>query len=264
MEISGKAALVTGGGSGIGRATALLLAQHGAARIALLDLNETGLAETKAEVEAAGATVSTHRCDVSDAAALTAAFDAFAADGPIDIVFNNAGIVSGARPFPDAEPADVARILNINVAAVMNGTTLAFKHMAGRGGVVINTGSTSHNNAGFRDIMYSTSKAAVVQFSRASGQFHATTGVRVCCVNPTLVDTPIIDTTGGDKCADWMEPVLANNRALPPVAIAEGVLSLIVDEEAIGKVIDVTLDSWSGEGSFLPLPADRWAKETAA
>ncbi len=257
MEIHGTSALVTGAGSGIGRATAVLLAHRGAARIGLVDLNERGLAETADAVRAAGAAPSIFACDVADAAALTQVFAAFGADAPIDIVHNNAGVVSGAHMFPDAAPDRIARLFAINIDGVVIGTKLALAHMAGRRGVVVNTGSTAHDNAGFRDILYSTSKAAVVQFTRACGQLYPGTGVRVCAVNPTLVDTPIIDTTGGAQCADWMAPVLANNRALPPEAIAEQVLALIEDDTAVGRVVDATLDGWSGETRQLAGPGAR-------
>lgn len=256
MRIEGRSALVTGAGSGIGRATATLLARRGAARVGLVDVNRSGLEESAALVEAAGARASVHVCDVADPAALDATFAAFTAEGPLDIVHNNAGVVSGAHMFPGAAADRIARLFAINIEGVVIGTKLALEHMPG-GGVVVNTGSTAHNNTGFRDILYSTSKAAVVQFTGACGQLFATTGVRVCAVNPTLVDTPILDTTGGAACADWMAPVLANNRALPPEAIAEQVVALIEDDEAVGRVVDATLETWSGETRHLDGPGVR-------
>jgi 3-oxoacyl-[acyl-carrier protein] reductase len=138
----------------------------------------------------------------------------------------------------------VAQVFAININGVVIGTQLAVEHMRGRGGVVINTVSTAHDNAGFRDILYSTSKAAVQQFTKAAAQIHEPTGVRVCGVSPGLVDTPILDTTGGDKRADWMVPILTNNRAMPPRAIAEGVVRQIEDDSAVGTIVAVVSDDW--------------------
>ena len=243
MDIAGKHALITGGGSGIGRATAIALADRGAARITLIDVNAAGLAESADLVRQAGAETTTHVCDVSDATALAQAFAQAAETAPLDIVYNNAGVVSGAHLFPTAPSARVEQVFGININGVVIGTQLAVEHMAGRGGVVVNTVSTAHNNTTFRDILYSTSKAAVAQFTQAAGQINEPTGIRVCGVSPGLVDTPILDTTGGDKRADWMEPIITNNRALPPRAIAEGVVRQIEDEGSAGTIL-VVADEW--------------------
>ena len=244
MKISGIHALITGAGSGIGRETAIQLARQGAALLSLVDVNAAGLAESVALVEQAGAKARATTCDVSDVAALTSAFADAAAVQPIDVLFNNAGVVSGAHLYPDAPADRIAMLMAININAVIIGTQLAVDHMTGRGGVVINTISTSCTNVGFRDILYSSSKAAVAHFTRASAQIHERTGVRVCGVSPGLVDTPILDTTAGDKRAEWMTPILANHRAMPPLAIAEGVIRQIEDDSAIGTIIDVVSEDW--------------------
>ncbi len=243
MDIARKHALITGGGSGIGRATAILLAEKGATRITLVDVNAHGLDESADLVRSAGAEVTIAIADVSDPAALEQAFDQAAHAAPIDIVFNNAGVVSGAHLFPTAPHQRVSQVFGININGVVIGTQLAVKHMDGRGGVVVNTVSTAHNNTNFRDVLYSTSKAAVAQFTQACAQIEGPTGVRVCGVSPGLVETPILDTTGGAKRADWMEPILANNRALPPVAIAQGVVRQIEDDGSAGTIL-VVADAW--------------------
>ena len=244
MKISGTHALITGGGSGIGRATAIAIAERGAAHLTLLDVNAAGLKETAKLVRQAGATATTITCDVSDAAALTRAFATAAEAAPIDIVYNNAGVVSGAHLFPVAPVERVAQIFAININAVVIGTQLAVEYMAGRGGVVVNTVSTAHDNVGFRDILYTTSKAAVNQFTKAAAQIHAPTGVRVCGVSPGLVNTPILDTTGGDRRAEWMVPILANNLAMPPHAIADAVVQQSEDDTAVGTIITIVSEAW--------------------
>jgi 3-oxoacyl-[acyl-carrier protein] reductase len=239
MDIAGKHALITGGGSGIGRATAIALAERGAAHISLIDVNAQGLEESAELVRQAGAATKTISCDVSDSSALAKAFATAATTAPLDIVYNNAGVVSGAHLFPTAPASRVEQVFGININGVVIGTQLAVEHMAGRGGVVVNTVSTAFNNTTFRDVLYSTSKAAVALFTLAAAQIEEPTGVRVCGVSPGLVDTPILDTTGGDKRADWMEPILTNNRALPPRAIAEGVVKQIEDDGSAGTILVV-------------------------
>lgn len=237
MEATGIHALVTGAASGIGRACAVRLAAEGAARVSLLDVDAAGLAQTARRVEAAGATASIHAVDLADLVALEAAFVAATRDaGPPDLVLNNAGIVTGAPLFPQAEVLKIARIFAVNVSAMVLGTQLAVRLMEGRGGVVINTVSTAHDNAGFRDILYTTSKAAAYQFTRACGQIRESTGVRVCGISPGLVRTPILDTTGGDRRAEWMEPILAHNAALEPEAIAAAVIGALHDDSFVGEV----------------------------
>lgn len=256
MNIVGRHALITGAGSGIGRATAVALAERGAAHLTLVDVNTAGLADTAQLVQAAGAATTLVTCDVSDADALSRAFASASAAAPIDIVHNNAGVVSGAQLFPATPAKRVQQIFGINIFGVVIGTQLAVQHMRGRGGVVVNTVSTAHNNVNFRDILYSTSKAAVKQFTEAAAQIAGPTGVRVCGVSPGLVDTPILDTTGGDRRADWMAPILQSNRALPPRAIAEGVVRQIEDDGSAGTILVVAEDWFADNAARLTdLPA---------
>src|SRR5688572_5894294 len=111
MDINGKRAIVTGSAGGIGRATAVMLASRGAAEIALVDVNEAGLAETARLVEAAGARARIHRLDLSDIPATEAWFRAH---GDVDILHNNAGVVSGLPQFPDVDAARIRWIIDVN------------------------------------------------------------------------------------------------------------------------------------------------------
>ncbi len=234
MDISGKAALVTGAASGIGRATCQALAAKGASHIHLVDMNGDGCAETaKLCEEGLGTTV--HQCNVSDLAALEAVFDAAAAESGLDIVFNNAGMVTGEHLFPDTPNDRIELITAVNATAVFAGTRFAIKHMEGKGGVVVNTGSTASLHNRFIDILYSATKAAVLQFTQGCAKLMESHGVRVCSVLPGLVDTPIVDTTAGDKRADWMQVILDENVAMAPATLAAGVIALIEDDSNAGE-----------------------------
>src|SRR5690606_12300010 len=105
MDIKGKRAIVTGSAGGIGRATAVMLAQRGAAEIALVDVKEEALAETARLVEAAGAKATTHNLDLSSDVPAVEAW--FRAHGDVDILHNNAGVVSGLPQFPEVDAARI-------------------------------------------------------------------------------------------------------------------------------------------------------------
>jgi NAD(P)-dependent dehydrogenase (short-subunit alcohol dehydrogenase family) len=230
--------LVTGGASGIGRTAALHLARAGAARISLVDRDAAALATVAAQVRAEGAIAHDHCCDLADLTQWRQTFLAATRHAPIDVLFNNAGIVTGSPLFPQAGPDRIEAIFGVNVNAMVYGTELAVELMK-PGSLVVNTISTAHDSIGFRDILYTTSKAAAWHFTRAARQLQASHGLRVCGVSPALVATPILDTTGGDRRADWMEPILRDNVALPPDAIAEALLRLIEDDTIVGEVVAV-------------------------
>jgi NADP-dependent 3-hydroxy acid dehydrogenase YdfG len=129
--------------------------------------------------------------------------------------------------FPDAKVDRMQQLLRINLDAVIYGTKLAVHHMDERGGVVVNMGSNAAVHLRYRDILYSASKRAVVHFTHCCFQLMETHHVRVCGLNPSLVDTPIVHTTRGDRVAEWMVPVLANNVATPTSVIADAVVGLM-------------------------------------
>lgn len=232
MDITGKTAIVTGSASGIGRATAVMLAARGAADIALVDVNEAGLAETARLVAEQGARTTVHRLDLSDVAATEAWF---LAHGDVDILHNNAGVVAGLPAFPDVDARRIQWIVDINVTSLVAATQIAMQAMKARGGgVIVNTVSTVALGTGFYDAMYATTKAAVMMFTRCCASLKDDCNVRVAGMLPGLVDTPILDTTGAGEKSEWMKTVLANNEACAPEDIAGGVIALIEDDGLAG------------------------------
>jgi len=241
MEIKGKAALITGAGSGIGRATALALAARGAARVHILDRNDRGANETAEAVRAAGAEAVVHVADVADALQLRAVFDAAETAGGLDIVHNNAGMVVGRQLYPDTSLQKVQEIVAVNLTAVLLGTQWGAQQMRARGGgVVINTASMAALHSRFRDWLYSATKAAVASFTSACAPLAEAWGVRVNAVLPGLVNTPILLTTGDGELAEYMTPVLANNVPMEPEDIAAAVIGLIEDDARVGELACVT------------------------
>jgi 3-oxoacyl-[acyl-carrier protein] reductase len=179
--------------------------------------------------------------DVADFAALEAAFDEADAAGGLDIVFNNAGMVVGLQLFPETSPERVHAIVDVNLKAVIFGTQYAVRQMRKRGGgVVINTASSAALHTGFKDWLYTATKAGVLAFSKSCLPLKEAANIRVNTVLPGLVDTPILKTTGDGDFAEWMAPILANNRALQPQDIAEAVIRIIEDDEMAGEQVVVS------------------------
>lgn len=251
MEISGKSAIVTGAASGIGRETAVLLAKGGAAEIALVDIQEEGLVETARLVEEYGTRAAVHLLDISDVPATEAWF---LEHGDVDILHNNAGVVTGLPGFPDTDASRVQWIVDINVTSPIVASQIAIQAMRKRGGgVIVNTASTAALGTTFPDYLYTTTKSAVLTFTKTCAPLKDSDNIQVTAVLPGLVQTPILHTTGvgGKEKAPWMESVFANNEFLSPTDIAEAVITLVEDEElpggdwvAVRKIDGQTVRQW--------------------
>ncbi|WP_293345589.1 SDR family NAD(P)-dependent oxidoreductase [Phenylobacterium sp.] len=241
MDIHGRSALVSGAAAGIGRATAVALAEKGAAKILLVDIDEAGLKQTAQLVEGAGTKAVIRVVDVTDSEALAKLFGDAEQDGGLDIVFNNAGILSGPPAFPDTPLKRIQLLIAINFTAVLEATWHAIQMMKrkGGGGVIINTSSTGGLNPYLSDAPYAATKAGVLMFSRSCGPLIETDGIRVNAVCPGVTNTPILAKTGGDKVADWLEPLLAQIKVLQPEDIADAVLGLIEDDTQSGEFVVV-------------------------
>ena len=189
QELAGKVAIVTGGASGIGRATAELFAQEGA-MVVVADIAEE---EGEALAAGLGDAVAFKRTDVSDADEVQALVD-FAVDrfGGLHVMFNNAGISSSFRRFLHDDLRDFERVMAVNLFGVIVGTQRAARRMAEHGGgSIINTSSIGGLTGGGPPISYRTSKAAIAQFSRMVATDVAEYGVRVNCIAPGHIATAI-------------------------------------------------------------------------
>lgn len=237
MEIDGKVAVVTGGASGIGRATAEALAEAGAA-VVIADIDDAGGRDTVEAIKAGGGAALFVLADVTDIDALRSVFEAAAVEfGGIDIVHNNAGMVGGEPPWPDTPPERLARCVALNLGATIVGTQLAVEHLRRRGGgVVVNTASIAAEVPMPDDPMYAATKAGVVSFTKSCARLAQTHGIRVNAVLPAMVDTPMLNRTGdGTKPAAWLEPMLEVMTLLSPREVADAILALIRDESAAGE-----------------------------
>ncbi len=190
MRLDGKIAIITGAGSGIGRASALLFASEGA-RLVIGDKSES-VHETARLVTDASGTVTAMQMDAgseADVIALVAA--AISAYGGIDIAFANAGISGGMDGIFDTTPDHMAEVLRVNLIGPMLMVKHAGKRMweQARGGSIILTASVAGIRSGAGGPSYSASKAGVINLAQTSAQQLSETGVRVNALCPGLTET---------------------------------------------------------------------------
>jgi NAD(P)-dependent dehydrogenase (short-subunit alcohol dehydrogenase family) len=244
MDTNGKVALITGAGSGIGRATALALAQGGASLV-VADIDEPGGRETVASVEAAGGTAAFVRADVRSRDDLDAMVALAESEfGGLDILHSNAGVGTPRPRFPDANPDDWDRTLMIDLWAVIAGTQAAVPALKRRGGgVIINTASIAGLMGYLPDPIYAAAKHGVVGFTRSLEYLKAEANIRVNCVCPGVVDTPMVrlDDRGlTDDERAQRDAFLKTMPLIAPETIAEAVIQLIADDSLNGVAMAIT------------------------
>jgi 15-hydroxyprostaglandin dehydrogenase (NAD) len=236
MEIEGKVAVVSGGGSGIGRAAVLALVGRGA-RVVVADIDEDGGHRTVEMVGERGGVAVFRRCDVTKTENLASAFDlAIERFGGLDIAFNNAGII-GEDLFAD-DPGDWNRVIEIDLTAVIDATRLAVRKMrlVGNAGAIVNTASLIGLWPMPSAPVYAAAKAGVVNFSRSLGYLAEESAIRVNAICPELVDTPMAHVLGGEQ----LKELRKSGDILTPEDVAAGVVELVEDDARSGEVMQIT------------------------
>ena len=242
MNIEGAVALVTGAGSGIGRATARRLARDGAA-VAVNDIDEARALESVRLIEHERGRALAISADVTnDDDVRRMIIDVRARFGRLDILVNNAGVVeAGITPrvvFPELEPERWLRVLDINVRGVLLGTQHAIAAMRkAEGGVIINISSMAGIGIGPHPApVYAASKAAVVRFTAALAPLGRRWNIRVNCICPDWVDTPMTERTRAAMSPEeWR--AMAPPVMTQPEEIAEAVVTIVNDETLAGRVM---------------------------
>jgi NAD(P)-dependent dehydrogenase (short-subunit alcohol dehydrogenase family) len=190
--LAGKRALISGGASGIGRATALLFAREGAA-VAIADLDEYHGLQVVRQIEDEGGLALFLLCNVAEASSCQRAVRLIVEElGGLDILFNNAGIIRRADVLNTTE-AEWDRMMAVNVKSVFLMSKYAVPIMAARGGgAIVNMASGWGLVGGQKAAAYCASKAAVVNLTRAMALDHGHQNIRVNCICPGDTDTPML------------------------------------------------------------------------
>ncbi|GHE46937.1 SDR family NAD(P)-dependent oxidoreductase [Streptomyces capitiformicae] len=226
QDMAGRVALVTGGGGGIGRATAHAFARRGA-RVAVLDINGDLVAQTLKEIKAIGGSAEVFIVDVSDAesveSAVGAVVDRF---GRLDFAHNNAGVEGEVTRLADVTEADWNRVIGINLTGVWLCLRAEIKAMSGKGGAIVNTASASGLVARPGGLStYVASKHGVVGLTKAAAVDYAADGIRVNAVLPGPIATPFTEDLP-QEIKDQLLSLTPIRRFAQPEEIAESVVWL--------------------------------------
>jgi NAD(P)-dependent dehydrogenase (short-subunit alcohol dehydrogenase family) len=230
MRFEGKTVLITGGATGIGRATALAFAKEGAA-VMIGDVDDRA-AETVSLIEAAGGTAAFERADVTDPAAMEALVAACVARfGGMDMAFNNAGVLPKQRPLHEVTLDEWNLAINVDLKGVFLAMQSEIRHFLKVGkGAIVNTASVGGVIADPNMSAYVAAKHGVVGLTKAAAIEYAQQGIRVNAIGPGFVVTPM--TQHWADSADFRAAFFAQNisgRAAQPEEIAGTVLHLCSD-----------------------------------
>jgi NADP-dependent 3-hydroxy acid dehydrogenase YdfG len=222
QSLNGKTAVVTGGGTGIGAACALALADAGC-RVAILGRREDKLRDTAAQ-QSAGEPISVFACDVADRAAVDHIFQQLSESlGRIDILVNSAGVNIAQRSMKELQPSDWDLLLQVNATGAYNCMRSVLPGMREQGdGVIINICSVAGLRANLLGgVAYNASKFAMAALGTTVAQEEKDRGIRVSNVYPGEVETPILD--------HRPVPVSAEHRSriLQPEDVAAAVMMIV-------------------------------------
>jgi 2-hydroxycyclohexanecarboxyl-CoA dehydrogenase len=245
MEFQDRVALVTGGASGIGRATCLALAARGA-RVAAADINAPGAEQVAEEIRRREGEALAVEMDVtrrpSVAQAVQQVLDRW---GKVDVLVNAAGW-DRIVPFLDSTEDLWDRVININFRGVLNTCHVVLPHMVQRGGgVVVNISSDAGRVGSSGETVYSGAKGAVIAFSKALAREVARHNIRVNVVAPGITDTPLLQQiiqAGNEKLIDAIVRSTPLRRMARPEEVAEAVVFLASDRASFitGQTLSVS------------------------
>ena len=245
MKLKDRAAVVTGGASGIGRAITQALAREGA-RVAVLDLDEGGARETAAAIERAGGSAAAHRVDVTDVGAVDGAIDAVAARwGGLHVLVNCAGW-DKPMPFVETTPEFWDKIIAVNLRGPLACTRAALRHMIKADyGKIVTIASDAGRVGSTGEAVYSAAKGGLIAFTKTVAREVARHHINVNCVCPGPSDTPLFQkefAAKSPKLAESLKRVIPWGRLGVPDDVAPAVVFLASDDAGFitGQTLSVS------------------------
>mgnify|MGYP001091982441 CR=1 FL=1 len=249
-RMQGKVAIVTGGASGIGRATCLLLAREGA-KVALVDVNDDGGKKVVSEIESSGGSARYWHMDVTSEKEVERTFaDIHKEFGKINVLVNNAGIVGVAKPTHEVEEAEWDKIINVNLKGVFHCTKFVVPYMrkAG-GGSIVNVSSFAGIVGVGGDAPYHAAKGGVRLMTKTDAICYAKDKIRVNSVHPGSIKTPLLEKFIHDFGRDNPEEFRKRLISMFPIGslgepedIAFGILYLASDESKYVTGSELVID----------------------
>lgn len=244
MVLKDRAAFVTGGGQGIGRAICLELARHGA-NVCVADLNTETAAKVVEEIKDIGREAIAIQADITDLEtvheSILRAIDTF---GAVDVLVNNAGW-DKSELFVDSKPETWDKVISINFRGPVNCFSVVLPHMIERQyGKIVSVASDSGRVGSSGEAVYSGAKGGIIAFSKTIAREVARYGINVNCVSPGPTDTPFFAEVAGDnpKIGEGLKRAIPLRRLGAPEDIANAVVFLASDEASYitGQVLSVS------------------------
>jgi len=254
FSLKNKTALVTGGGSGIGKAISMTFAQQGA-KVHILDFNLEGAEETILEIEKLGGTGKAHQCDVSKQKNVTDVISSISKEESISILVNNAGIAHVGN-VEAVEEDDLDLLYNVNIKGVYNCIKASIPSLKENGGGVILNLASIGSTVGLNDrFAYSMSKGAVLTMTYSIAKDYINDGIRCNCIAPGRVHTPFVDGFISKNYPGQEEEMFEKLSKTQPIGrmgstqeIADLVLFLCSDEAGF-----ITGSNYPIDGGFVTL-----------
>lgn len=257
--IEGKVAIITGAGSGVGRAATLLFSRHGA-RVLAADIDGAAVEESVAQARKEGGEAQAAVCNVADAKSVAQLVRAAVASyGRLDIMYNNAGVTiptiagKGLKTVVETTEDDIDRVLNVNFRGVMYGCQAAIEQFdaQGGGGVIVNTASVA-GLIGFGGVAYGASKGAVVNLTRTLALEVAARKIRVNSVCPSGMLTHFAgmdpDGPNADRIRAGMDSLHPLGRGIDPMDCANAALFLASDLASSITGVNLPVDAGLSAG----------------